>query len=785
MDLLKDPENQPQIALTPDEALSLGRFIAEVTSARSEDEIYVTLAQHLNMLLPNDRTSVTLLNEMGDGLDIFALQGPAGVMPVGKTVPLENCIAGEAFLEQKAQLTLINADTPQVDGRALYAAGLGACMNVALTVRDMSIGTLNCAAENADQYSPHSIELLSLIGRLISTNIERQRLLEQRSEAVVRYRTYAEQLETLNCTAQQVVGTSSERDLLNIIAAAIQEILPAQRASYATYDPDSERFSVIRLSGLKALEGKAILPRQNTALSKVWHENRSLYVENLAQSHFAEHIKLTEAGLRSGWSIPVRCADKVISILNVATDQRVSDVKRLTRILETLAAFIGTNIERITAQKQVVYHANYDELTGLPNRQRFRSVLTEMCRHCQKTPFALLFIDLDRFKQVNDSLGHKMGDQLLKKVGNRLQTVVRENDLVARLGGDEFVVLLQGTEISDTAKHTAQRIITSLSIPFSLGEHRAFIGASIGISLAPEHATLTSDIIKFADIAMYQAKALGRNLYQFYNGQQSAHIAYHHKLQQTLHSAIDNNELELLFQPQLEGRQVVAMEAVTYWHHPEIGPINQNDVMRAAEDGGAMEAITQWILDQSLLAIKQLREILPDLYVAVSLSADDCQPFEELLITVQQALQKHQLPGDALELEITENTYLHDTDATHRLFRAFKAMGIRLAIDGFGTGFSSLARLYQLPLDTLKIDPSFTQGLDNDDTRRGIVSGIITIANSLDIDCLAEGIESAIQVPQLEQLGCKRFQGDLFCRPISADAFRQHLQNGITDSLPC
>jgi len=784
MDRPKELDAQTEIELAPESALVLGRFIVEITNADSEQTIYTTLARHLHSLIPNDRTSITLSDPDDAVLNVFALHGTEGVMPVGKSIPIENTFAGQAFTAARAHCKHFDEQSTEIDAIVLRAGGLCVCMNAPLVVQNQCIGTLNCAASDQEQFDRHSLELLQLVSRLVSTNLERQRLLAQRSEAITRHQLYAQQLEIVNHTAQEISSTETESDILRVIAEAIQEILPAQRSSYATYDQATDSFSVTRLSGPRGvLEGSAVVLRANSALGQVLKENSSLYFPDMAQSEFSEHTKLTQSGLVSGWSIPIRTHGKVVSILNIATDYKATDGERLTRVLETLASFIGTSMERIQAQQRVSYQANYDPLTGLPNRHLFNRALKQMTQHCELSPFALLFIDLDRFKTVNDSLGHKVGDQLLKKVAKRIQKVVRESDMVARLGGDEFVVLQPGSDASRTARDSAQRIITTLSLPFTLDDHHLFIGASIGISLAPEHTIQEADLIKFADIAMYRAKALGRNLFQFYTGQLSEQILYRQKLHSALHHAIDNNELYLLYQPQLLGDQVIALEALTRWQHPEMGRISPGDFIPVAEESGLIEKITCWVLDQSLAMIKQLRQIQPELYVAVNISVQDCHSPDDLLKTVQEALQRYQLPGEALELEITENIYLHDTEAANRLFAELKSMGIRLAIDDFGTGFSSLTYLHRLPLDTLKIDQSFVQELDSDPTKRGIVGGIMTIANSLRIECLAEGVETPSQLLQLQQMGCERFQGYLFSRPVTVEEFRQRFLTLTTSEI--
>ena len=784
MDLTKDLSAQAEIELAPESSLILGHFIVEITNADSEQAIYTTLAHHLNSLIPNDRTSVTLLNSNGIELDVFALHGSEGVMPVGKSISLANTFVGQALKAGKTHCNHFDEHATEIDAKVLLSAGLNVCMNAALIVQGKGIGTLNCAATDQNQFDRHSLELLQLIARLVSTNLERQRLLEQRSEAISQYQLYAQQLEIVNRTAQEIAGAVTESDMLRVIAEAIQEILPAQRASYATYDKASQNFSITRLSGTRGLEGTGTVPVAGSALGHVLQANCSLYFPDLTQSGFTEHSKLTQSGLISGWSIPIRTHGEVVSILNVATATKANDGDRLTRVLETLASFIGTTLERIKAQQKVSFQANYDTLTNLPNRHLFNRALRQMTQHCEHSPFALLFIDLDRFKAVNDSLGHKVGDRVLLKVAKRIQKVVRDTDMVARLGGDEFVVLLPSAEASRAARDTAQRIITTLSLPFTFDEHHLFIGASIGISLAPEHTHHEADLIKFADIAMYRAKALGRNLFQFYTGQLSEQILYRQKLHSALHHAIDNNELYLLFQPQLLGDQVIALEALTRWQHPEMGRVSPGDFIPVAEETGLIERITGWVLDQSLATIKQLRQSQPELYVAVNISVQDCHSPDDLLMTVQNGLQRYQLPGEALELEITENIYLHDTEAANRLFAELKLMGVRLAIDDFGTGFSSLTYLHRLPLDTLKIDQSFVQELDSDPTKRGIVGGIMTIANSLNIECLAEGVETPSQLNQLQQLGCERFQGYLFSRPVTVEEFQQRFLHNRMANCP-
>ncbi|MBL4822933.1 MAG: EAL domain-containing protein [Colwellia sp.] len=438
-------------------------------------------------------------------------------------------------------------------------------------------------------------------------------------------------------------------------------------------------------------------------------------------------------------------------------------------------SIMGAALERLDIEKRLQYQAHHDSLTGLPNRTQLYQTLNQYLTNSETTSLALLFIDLDNFKSTNDSLGYDIGDSLLCSVTKRIASVIPSRYIMTRFGGDEFIILLPNINNNETAAQLAAEIIDVLQPLFSVKGHKIFIGASIGISLYPTHSTQATDLIKFADIAMCHAKEQGRNNYQFFSQILADKINHQQYIDTALHHAISNNELHLVFQPLFNGNEMQGIEALLRWTQPEMGFISPAEFIPIAEESLIIEDITYWVLEHSLATLKRLRQHQKTLFVAVNISAKVLLHAKDFVQMVTTALQRHQLPFSALELEITENVFLHNIEATKRILNELRDNGIRIAIDDFGTGFSSLTYLLDLPLDTLKIDQSFVQGIETDHKKLGVVKAIVALAKSLQLSCIAEGIETEGQRACLQNLGCERFQGYLFSRPLPEDELEKKI----------
>ncbi|MEW6164768.1 MAG: EAL domain-containing protein [Pseudomonadota bacterium] len=417
--------------------------------------------------------------------------------------------------------------------------------------------------------------------------------------------------------------------------------------------------------------------------------------------------------------------------------------------------------------------AHYDALTDLPNRLLLADRLHHALAHAERsgTQVALLFVDLDRFKLVNDSLGHRAGDLLLQEVARRLRGAVRSQDTVARIGGDEFTVILPDLASPAGAANVAEKIIEALALPFVIEGHDLFVTASVGIAIYPLTADTPDNLIKHADIAMYQAKEQGRNNYLFYRRGHDEQSRDLFELENGLRHALERDELRLVYQPEVEietGR-IVAVEALLRWRHPTRGEVSPAEFIPVAEDSGLIGQIGEWVLRQACAQNRTWQaQGLPPVRVAVNLSVRQLRHvrFAE---KVAEILDETGLEADWLEVELTESTVMHYAKETMGVLWQLKSMGIRLSIDDFGTGYSALSYLKRLPVDTLKIDRSFVEGLESDGNDRAISDAIIALGNSLKLRVVAEGVETSEQLGFLREHHCCDAQGFLFSSPLDAD----------------
>lgn len=439
---------------------------------------------------------------------------------------------------------------------------------------------------------------------------------------------------------------------------------------------------------------------------------------------------------------------------------------------------VATDItERKQAEKRLVQLANYDSLTGLPNRTLFRDRLMHAVAqaHRNNQLVALLFLDLDRFKFINDSLGHHAGDELLKGVSQRLLGNARDMDTVARLGGDEFTVILEGITNTEDATTVARKILEVMARPFNLDGHEVFVSPSIGIAIFPVDGQDIDELLKNADTAMYRAKEQGRNNYQFYTADMNAKAVEHLIMESSLRHALERDEFVLHYQPQIDlhSREITGVEVLLRWNHPELGLLYPNQFLSLAEDTGLIVSIGEWVLNTACAQAAQWQQNkLPLMRIAVNLSASQFR-VNSLVETVAQALENSGLDACSLELEITEGFLMHDVEPAIEKLRELGRLGVQLAIDDFGTGYSSLSYLKQLPLRTLKIDQSFVRDISSDPDDAAIVEAVIALGQTLQLRVMAEGVETEEQINFLRTRGCDQAQGNLISPPLTTDDIPQ------------
>ncbi|OEZ56990.1 bifunctional diguanylate cyclase/phosphodiesterase [Duganella sp. HH105] len=435
--------------------------------------------------------------------------------------------------------------------------------------------------------------------------------------------------------------------------------------------------------------------------------------------------------------------------------------------------------ERRLAEARIERLALFDVLTGLPNRVQLDERACQALQQAQTGhhKLAVLFLDLDRFKDINDSLGHSVGDALLVTLARRLRLTLRAEDMVARLGGDEFIFLLQGDDV-ELLPRAAQKILDTVAQPFLIEQHELSVSASIGVAVYPQDGRDLETLVRCADSAMYRAKQNGRNGYSFFTGDLEDEAVRRLQIVNALRHAMENRQLSMCYQPQFDARdgRMVGAEALLRWQHPTLGALSPAEFIPAAEDCGLMLPIGEWVLRQ---AVRQMRSWLDQgmapFVMAVNLSATQFR-HPDLPQLVSSILAQEQLPPQYLELELTEGAAMHDPPAAIAVMDQLHQRGVRMAIDDFGVAYSSLSYLKKFKIYKLKIDQSFVRDISTDPEDRAIVAAIINLARSLGLRTIAEGVEHAAQLEYLREHGCDEVQGYYYSRPLSAAQFEDYVR---------
>jgi diguanylate cyclase (GGDEF)-like protein len=431
--------------------------------------------------------------------------------------------------------------------------------------------------------------------------------------------------------------------------------------------------------------------------------------------------------------------------------------------------------ERKLAEKKLHHAAFYDSLTDLPNRALFTEHLQlaiKRTKQQQNHLYAVLFLDVDRFKNVNDSLGHDIGDQLLISVARRLEKCIRMEDMVSRFGGDEFAVLLNGLKNLTDAVTTAERIQDELALPFNLAGHEVFCGGSIGVAFSTLGYTQSEEILRDADTAMYRAKEQGKGRFEIFDKVMHSRAILRLQLENDLRKAVEREEFEVYYQPvvDMQTRGISGFEALVRWHHPERGMVFPGDFIPVAEETDLIIPIGNWVLLESCRQVRewQTKWNFPvPLTISVNLSGKQFKQ-SDLVEQIKQILYQTKLDPQSLRLEITESIVMDNAETATAMLRQLRSLGIQLSIDDFGTGYSSLSYLHRFPVNILKVDRSFVNRMAIDEESLGIVETIIALAGKLKMKVVAEGVETEDQCEQLRKFKCEYGQGYLFSKPVTA-----------------
>jgi polar amino acid transport system substrate-binding protein len=425
----------------------------------------------------------------------------------------------------------------------------------------------------------------------------------------------------------------------------------------------------------------------------------------------------------------------------------------------------------IFAASQVEHMAYHDDLTGLPNRSLFfdRLIIALTQAERRDRNLAILFLDLDHFKDINDSLGHSIGDALLRVTAERLAGLVRKEDTVARFGGDEFVILMTDLRSSEDTAKIAQKLIDTVREPFNAYEREIVITGSVGIAIYPDDGTQAEVLVKNADTAMYRAKELGRNRYQLYTAAMNERALERLELEMALRRALDNDEFELHYQPLVDvaSRKLIGFEALLRWNHITFGLLMPDHFVPAAERCGLIVPIGQWVMNEVARQAAEWKDRLGrDFFISINLSASELME-DDLVESITSIVGNHGVAPEQIEIEITESSAFRDDNHTADVLRRLRDLGFRISIDDFGTGYSSLSYLKTFPVDTLKIDKMFLQDI-NGAGDAAITNSVISMAHGMNLKVVAEGVENVDQVHVLSGQSCDRFQGFLFSQPLPA-----------------
>jgi len=561
-----------------------------------------------------------------------------------------------------------------------------------------------------------------------------------------------------NATAENLIASTIDAGcrLLGMTAGSLYDA-EADRSVATVGDPIPRRLARLSLAtdGALAIEDLGGLPY-------------------LAEPEFAEDAPCSYIGTA------IEIGGSLYGTLCFAADARRNEpfTPSDRDLVQLMGALVGSAIERGRARARLKHLAYNDQLTALPNRAWFTERLRDELAFARETGsrVAVMFLDLDRFKDLNDTLGHALGDRMLRVIGDRLTSVVGTEGLVARMGGDEFIVLVGGDPATSRIESLALRIVRAVDEPLLIDGFEQFVTTSIGIAVFPNDGDDADTLIKHADVAMYRAKERGRNTHQFFTPALAASLRTRISQEKLLRKALERDEFVLHYQPQfeLEGERLCSLEALVRWQHPRLGLIGPDQFIPSAEISGLIVNLGDWVLETACRQVVEWQTIAPGLRLAVNLSG---RQFHQtaLAVKIRELLARTGLPADQLEIEITESVAMSDAALSRQILEELGRAGVRLAVDDFGTGYSSLGYLRRFPLDTLKIDKSFVREIMVEPDDATIVRTVIGMAHSLGLEVCAEGVETPEQLAFLRQERCDRVQGFLHGRPMAAPAVRAFL----------
>jgi len=628
-------------------------------------------------------------------------------------------------------------------------------------------------------FGQHELDLLSRVAQLASLALDNARLYAERKQA--------EQLERdRNRVLEMAAKSEPLPDILGQIALLVEHQRPGVLCSILLLREERLYHGAapsLPETYIQAIDGMAIGPTAGSC-GTACYRGEMVIAGDITTDPLWEGYREVglSHGIRACWSVPlVSSASRVLGAFAMYCREPCQPKDADLALLEMARRMAAISIEYRQLADQMAYQAHHDALTGLPNRVLYEDRLQDALARSRRDGrlVALFMIDLDRFKRINDTLGHHIGDLLLMQVAQRLRGCARGTDTLARWGGDEFTMILTDLNTPHDAAHIAEKVLEVLRVPFTVEEHELFVTASIGISLYPTDSRDPEELLRHADSAMYRAEEQGKNTYEFFAPDVGATASERLRIENQLRRALERGELEVYYQPLVVIRtgQLVGAEALLRWNHPEQGILPAGKFIPIAEESGLIVPIGTWVLEEACRQTKAWQQagFFPFLRVAVNVSTVQFRR-PDFVESVVRALEHAGLAAGFLELELVESLMIRDVEASTRQMDGLRALGVTIAIDDFGTGYSSLSYLHRFQIDTLKIAQPFIQGIDGPESTRPLVQAIVAVARSLGIRVTAEAVETPRQLRFLRRLGCDKAQGYLLGKPLPVKEFDAFLR---------
>lgn len=725
------------------------------------------VAENTGNITAADYSYVAMVHESGDYLETIAASHDPDRLSDFKHRPGEG-IGGETWRTGKS---IVTTDYQRFEKRLPGLTDARQACAVPIKIDGQVVGVIGVMYVSYEVRADAQIELLEKFARLVSVAIENTTLHENT-------KTELTSTQAISDLGRSMYGTTDRKELLNKVCITLVDAFNATKAHVYQYQKDQLLKPLVaweKREGkiVQAMQADSRIASNSIAAWCIKNKEPAFLPRGIDDDRESAEVHKLRKELKLGSTIcvPLIHNEQCWGTLYAHRKLEQADFTDYElKMFSIIANQTSIALHRQSLLETIQYHAYYDSLTGLANRFTFETNLDELIQSDSKSrkTIAILFIDLDGFKNINDNLGHRIGDELLKKVANRLSTLIKSSGTLARLSGDEFAVILPDTTKS-AAQTMSDRLIKSLDQTFVIEKINANVSASIGLSYYPDHASEPGELIKNADLAMYSAKADGKGKTAIYSPIFAERYAMRLQLEQDINDAIAEQQFELFYQPKINCATgtVDGVEALIRWTHPTRGIISPVEFIPVAEESGLIGKIGNWVIDEACRQGKIFHQAKIDINVAVNISAQQFSR-DNFVALVLKLLEKHNFPPEKLELEVTESVVMKDIAVVVDRLEKLRREGIKIAIDDFGTGYSSLQYLKDLPLDVLKIDKAFIEKLDGTEESTLLIKAIVQMAESFGLSTVAEGVETMEQSYRVRQMGCDFIQGYYFSKPVPA-----------------